>query len=265
MVDRRAVDRRALVTGASSGIGREFARQLANSGYAITAVARRQPQLETLLQELPGQGHSYEVADLSTPDGVDSVGALFDQRHHDLLINNAGYSTFEPFYSSPLQQQRDVLGVNCDALLQLAHHFLRNARRGDALINLASIVAYLPTPAQPVYSASKAFIASFSECLWEEQRSRGVYVMGLCPGLTATEFIQTASGGESDGQNLPAALTQSTGEVVSEALDALRRRRKPIVVTGRANRAMVGLMPRLLSRFRLLKTLAVMGDPERAL
>lgn len=258
-------DKRALVTGASSGIGREFAKQLAHEGYRITAVARRQAQLESLLDELPGQGHSFQLADLSIPKGIDTVGALLDQQHHDLLINNAGYSTFEPFFSSPLQQQRNVLGVNCDALLQLAHHFLRNAGPGDALINLASIVAYLPTPAQPVYSASKAFIASFSECLWEEQRSRGVYVMGLCPGLTATEFIQTASGGQSDGQNLPAALTQSTSEVVGEALAALRRRRKPIVVTGRPNRMMVALMPRLLSRFRLLKMLAVMGDPERAL
>jgi len=116
-----------------------------------------------------------------------------------------------------------------------------------------------------VYSASKAFIASFSECLWEEHRRRGVYVMGLCPGVTQTEFISRATGGESDGQTLPAALTQTTEQVVSEALRALDSRRKPIIVTGRINRLMVALMPRLMSRFRLLKTLAIMGDPERAL
>ena len=133
------------------------------------------------------------------------------------------------------------------------------------LINLSSIVAVLPTPTQPIYSASKAFIASFSECLWEEQRKRGVYVMGLCPGVTQTEFISSATGGAADGQGLPAVLTQTTAQVVNEALVALARRRKPIIVTGRANRVMFALLPRLLSRFRLLKALAVMGDPERAL
>ena len=83
-------DKRALVTGASSGIGREFAKQLAHEGYRITAVARRQAQLESLLDELPGQGHSFQLADLSIPKGIDTVGALLDQQHHHLLINNAG-------------------------------------------------------------------------------------------------------------------------------------------------------------------------------
>ena len=158
-----------------------------------------------------------------------------------------------------------MLDVNCGALLTLSHHFLNQARPGDALINLSSVVASLPTPAQPVYSASKAFIASWSECLWEEHRERGVYVMGLCPGITETEFINAASGGTSDGQTLPAAFTQSAEQVVGEALRALEARRKPIVVTGRVNRVMIALLPRLLSRFRLLKMLAVVGDPKRAL
>ena len=256
---------RALVTGASSGIGREFAVQLAHRGYRVTAVARREDRLTELLETLPGEGHRYLVADLTTREGVDIAAADIDAQHCDLLINNAGYSVFEPFYQSELREQQDILSVNCGALLTLAHHFLRQAHSGDALINLASIVSFLPTPAQPVYSASKAFIASFSECLWEEQRSRGIYVMGLCPGITQTEFITAATGGDADGQTLPAALIQSTEQVVTQALVALQKRRQPIVVTGRINRWMVALMPRLLSRFRLLKTLAVMGDPERAL
>ena len=161
-----------------------------------------------------------------------------------------------------LQQQ--ILEVNCGAVVSLSHAFLRQAEAGDALVNLASVVAYLPTPAQPMYSASKAFIAAFSECLWEEQRHRDVYVMGLCPGLTETEFIQVATGGEADGGNLPGALTQTTGQVLDEAMQALEQRKRAIVITGRPNRLM-GLLPRFISRHRLIKLLAVMGDPERAL
>ena len=257
--------KRAIVTGASSGIGREFSIQLANRGYHITAVARRESHLQELMDELTGEGHSYLVADLSLATGVSKVAESVSADHCHLLVNNAGYSDFQPFHSAPLQLQQDMLSVNCGAVVTLAHHFLNQADEGDALINLSSIVAVLPTPTQPIYSASKAFIASFSECLWEEHRTRGVYVMGLCPGITETGFISAATGGEADGQTLPAALTQTSGAVVKEALVALNRRKKPIVVTGWLNRAMFALMPRVMSRFTLLKTLAVMGDPERAL
>jgi short-subunit dehydrogenase len=146
----------------------------------------------------------------------------------------------------------------------LSHAFLHQSEQGDALINLSSIVAFLPTPAQPMYSASKAFIASFSECLWEEHRKRGVYVMGLCPGITQTEFIDKATGGDATGQTLPQAMIQTTAEVVGEALQALSARKKAIIVTGWINRMML-IMPRFLTRHRLLKVLSVIGDPDNAL
>lgn len=256
--------KRALVTGASSGIGREFAVQLASLGYRITGVARREDRLRELLDELPGDGHAYLVADLGTRGGMQLAMDELQREHVNLLINNAGLSVFEPFYESELEQQHNILAVNCESLMKLAHAFLRQSERGDALINLSSIVAFLPTPAQPMYSASKAFIASFSECLWEEHRERGVYVMGLCPGITQTEFIESATGGDADGQTLPSALIQTTGEVVAEALRALAVRNKAIIVPGRINRLMM-LMPRILTRHRLLKVLAVIGDPDNAL
>jgi len=255
---------RALVTGASSGIGREFALQLARQGYVVTGVARREHELRTLVAELPGEGHRFLVADLADTEGVRRVAQVLSTERINLLVNNAGYSVFEPFYQSALARQQDILQVNCAAVVALAHAFLQQAQRGDALINLGSVVSFLPTPAQPMYSASKAFIASFSECLWVEQKPRGVYVMGLCPGVTETEFIRNASGGAADGSNLPRAFTQTAGAVVGEALVALRKRRKAIVVTGWRNRAMM-LLPRVLSRQRLLKILAVAGDPERML
>ena len=159
--------KRALVTGASSGIGREFAVQLAAQGYTVVGVARREDRLKELLSVLPGDEHSYLVADLGSQAGVQSVMDAMQGERFNLLINNAGLSVLEPFYESSLSTQQNILSVNCESLMKLAHTFLRQSEQGDALINLSSIVAYLPTPAQPMYSASKAFIASFSECLWE--------------------------------------------------------------------------------------------------
>jgi len=257
-------ERRALVTGASSGIGREFAIQLAALGYQIVAVARREDRLRSLLEELGGSGHSLIVADLASADDLERLRRYLQETRVHLLVNNAGYSVMQPFYRSALAEQRRLLDVNCTALMTLAHTFLVQAEAGDALINLASIVAFLPTPAQPLYSASKAFIASFSQCLWEEQRHRDIYVMALCPGITRTEFIHTATGGAADGRKLPGPMVQSSEAVVREALQALQRRKRAVVVTGRANRLMLQL-PRLLSRQGLLRLLAVAGDPERSL
>lgn len=256
--------KRALVTGASAGIGREFALQLANSGYTVVCVARREDKLRELIAEMPPGEHEVLVADLADVEAVANVAEVLSTAPVNLLVNNAGYSVLEPFYQSNLKQQQNILQVNCAAVVTLAHAFLQQAKPGDALINVASVVAYLPTPAQPMYSASKSFIGAFSECLWAEQRERDVYVMGLCPGVTKTDFIRTATGGQSDGENLPAALTQTSQAVVNEAMAALRKRKKAIVVTGAVNRLML-LMPRLMSRHRLIKTLAVIGDPENAL
>lgn len=258
------VTKHALVTGASSGIGHEFARQLAKQGYTVTAVARREQRLQELVHMLPGSGHSHRCVDLSSADELSALCTSVRKGAFCLLINNAGSSVLQSFSESELAVQQSLLHTNVAAVVDLSHAFLQSATAGDALINLASVVSYLPTPAQPMYSASKAFIASFSECLWEEQRHKGVYVMGLCPGVTKTEFITTATGGESDGNALPPALVQTSEEVVDEALRALHKRNKAIVVTGTVNRLMM-LMPRLLTRHRLMKVLAVIGDPDNAL
>ena len=254
----------ALVTGASSGIGREFALQLAAQGYTIIAVARRREQLQILLDEMPGDDHRFELADLADPEQVACIADLLEQQPVDLLVNNAGYSVLEPFYQAERAAQEKILAVNCGAVTTLAHAFLASSKAGDALVNVASIVSYLPTPAQPVYSATKAYISAFSECLWHEHRNRDVYVMGLCPGLTQTEFISSATGGDNDDDNLPAMMIQTATEVVDEAMLALSKRKKSIIVTGRANRMMLW-MNRLLSRHRLVKVLGFIGDPERVL
>lgn len=253
-----------MVTGASSGIGLAFARALADQGHTLTLVARREERLKSLLAELPGSNHEILIADLASDSGLSSVTNYLAKHRCNLLINNAGASVLEPFYASDIQVQQKLLALNCGATTTLAHSFLQQAQAGDALVNVASIVSYLPTPAQPLYSASKAYLAALSECLWEEQRTRGVYVMALCPGITRTEFIATATGGKSGDDNLPALMVQTADDVVTEALAALAKRRKAIIVTGRANRMMLWL-PRLLSRHRLINVLAKLGDPETAL
>ena len=255
---------RALVTGASSGIGYEFARQLATAGYSVIGVARSEDKLQTLVNELDGDGHEYLVADLSSAAGQQAVCDKIGEQHLDLLVNNAGLTSFDPFYSSPAEKQHALFAVDCESVVKLSHAFLKQSHTGDALVNVSSVVGFLPTPAQAIYSGSKAFSIAFSECLHEEHRKRGVYVMALCPGLTRTEFITNATGGEADGSNMPESMFQSTEAVVSEAMQGLKRRGKAVLVTGWVNRLML-LLPRVLTRHRLLKILAVMGDPEKQL
>ncbi|QFU77241.1 SDR family NAD(P)-dependent oxidoreductase [Halioglobus maricola] len=251
----------AMVTGASSGIGWAFATRLAEEGYAVCAVARREDRLEQLVGHLPGAGHSYLAADLANDEDLAAVGAELSTGAYQLLVNNAGLSVMEPFGEAPLAAEQNLLNVNINAVVALAHAFLAHGAEGDALVNVGSVVSYLPTPAMAAYSGSKAFITTFSECLWSQQRERGVYVMALCPGMTETEFISAATEGESDFSSLPDAMVQSPEEVVSEALQALDRRRDAVVVTGRSNR-LLSQLPRLMSRSRLIRLMSKMGDPE---
>ena len=115
--------------------------QLAAQGYTVVAVARREDRLKELLTVLSGDGHSYLVADLGSQAGVQSVMEAMQGERVNLLVNNAGLSVLEPFYESSLSTQQNILSVNCESLMKLAHTFLRQSERGDALINLSSIVA----------------------------------------------------------------------------------------------------------------------------
>ncbi|WP_431683475.1 SDR family NAD(P)-dependent oxidoreductase [Kitasatospora sp. KL5] len=215
------------MTGASSGIGREFARRLAADGHRVIAVARREDRLRSLLAEL-GPGHSRLAADLATEPGRQQVAEVLAHQRVHLLVNNAGTAVEGCFAEVPLARALETVRLNCDALLALAHAFLARARSGDALLNVASTLAFAPAPGLAVYSATKAFVASLSEALWAEHKDRGVHVMGLCPGPTATE--------SQPHHDTPAVLVRTPEQVVAAALDALRRRNRPTVVPGAANR-----------------------------
>ncbi|MFE2165471.1 SDR family NAD(P)-dependent oxidoreductase [Streptomyces sp. NPDC059447] len=215
------------MTGASTGIGRTFARELTATGYAVTAVGS-EDQLRTLVDEL-GSGHRYLVADLATADGQGLVADEPARHPVGLLVNNAGTAHHGPFTETTAQDALTAIRLNCEAVVALAHAFLAQARPSDALINVSSTLAYAPTPGLAVYSPSKSFVTSLSEALWHEQRPYGVYVMGLCPGTTATDSQSLSH------EDAPAALTQTPGALVAAALRALDRRARPTVVSGTAN------------------------------
>ena len=248
-------NKKALVTGASEGIGRAFAKKLAQEGYTITAVARNESRLKELVGELTGASHVYQTADLASEEGIEKISTELRNTHYDLLVNNAGFSTFGAFAELTLAENQKMIRVNCEALVAFSHAFLKNAKAGDTLINVSSVLGFLPMPAQGIYAATKAFVTSFSESLWHAQRSKGVYVMGLCPGTTRTEFANRAGG---DSSKLPKVGSQSSEEVVEVAMKALKYRTEPIVVTSTLNTALVSL-PRLLSRKLLVK---IMGQIE---
>lgn len=237
-------ERKALVTGASGGIGRVFAQRLAQEGYRVTAVARSEGRLQELVSEL-GAECRYLVADLSTSEGMAVVTDELGQESYDLLVNNAGVGVYGAFDEMPLEKHLELIRLNCDAQVVLAYAFLKTAKRGDAVVNVSSMLGFTGMPTFSVYSATKAFVRSFSETLWFEQKDRGVYVMALCPGPTSSNF-HDASGGTVQNRP-PSAMTQTPEQVVEEAMKALVARSQPTVITGTSTRAMVAVTRRLLN------------------
>ncbi|MBA3655424.1 MAG: SDR family oxidoreductase [Actinobacteria bacterium] len=245
---------RALVTGASSGIGLAFARRLAADGNDLVVVARSGGRLHELAEELKRTHRSEAevlVADLTTPDGVAAVERRLADTSQavDLLVNNAGFGTFGRFAELPIDKEVEEIELNVVALVRLTRAVLPGliARRTGGVINVASIAAYQPGPWEATYCATKAFVHSFSQALHEEVKSSGVKVLSLCPGFTVTEF-QDRSGADSSG--VPGFVTQTADQVVDAALKAYRRGRA-IRVPGGPNKVLAAtarLSPQLMAR-----------------
>jgi len=245
--------RNVLITGASEGIGRALALRLADEGYAITAAARNEKRLQDLMTDLNADHHTYRIADLATTEGVAAIATELAADRYHLLINNAGFGIYGAFYQAELPKLETMMRLNCDALVALSHAFLQQAEKGDALINVSSALAFMPMPSGGTYAATKAFVTSFTESLWYEQKDRGIYVMGLCPGVTATHFHDRAGGDETNRP--PAAITQTPEEVVETAMQALAKREKPTVVSGVKNKLVTNLT-RMLPRKGIVKMMA---------
>ena len=185
-----------LVTGASSGLGEEFARQLAARRSNLVLVARSADRLEALAEQLRA-GHGVTVttlpADLSRADEVSRVVAFTATNPVHVLVNNAGFGTYGSFASLNPAREQDEVMVNSAAAVALAHAVLPGmlARGTGGIITVASSIAFQPSPLQAVYGATKAFGLAFSEALWAETRGSGVRIVALCPGPTATGFFSS--------------------------------------------------------------------------
>jgi short-subunit dehydrogenase len=234
---------RALVTGASSGIGLEFARALRRRGMTLVLVARRADRLRSLAEQL-GSGADVLAlpTDLTAPEGV---GALVGELRArglaiDLLVNNAGMGHTGRFSEQKPAVIREMLALNITAVVELTQAFLPDMlRRGQgAIVNVASNAAFQPVPFLNVYAATKAFVLSFTEGLAEEVKGTGIKVQALCPGITATEFLDVA---ETHSGLLVRRMPMMTAEdVVAASLAGLERGRVR-VVAGFANRALATL------------------------
>jgi short-subunit dehydrogenase len=229
----------ALITGASSGIGREFARQLANRARAIVLVARRSERLADLRDELLNRNPNLEVhvrvVDLADKAQIelliDSVAR--DKIDVDLLINNAGLGDSGAFaISDPIRNEQMAL-VNIVALTSLTRRLLPQmiANRRGGILNVSSSAGFLPIPGDAVYAATKAYVTSFSEAIRAELRGKGVSVCAVCPGPVRTEFQQVAKRPGAQPEMGSRIFFVSTEQVVREALVALEADR-PLVIPG---------------------------------
>src|SRR5712664_3411634 len=220
-----------LITGASSGIGEAFARKLAALGHNLLLVARSEDKLITLCNEVGrarGIRAQYVAIDLSEPE---APARLFEETKSrdlqiDFLINNAGFGSMGDFAKLPLDLELKMIELNVRSLVELTHRFLQpmRERKGGTIINVASTAGFQGVPFMATYAATKAFVLSFSEGLWEENRTRGIKVMALCPGVTDTNFFAA-----SHMQRPPARTSQTVDEVVDTALRALRRGKSSVV------------------------------------
>ncbi|HET9787369.1 MAG TPA: SDR family oxidoreductase [Pyrinomonadaceae bacterium] len=229
-----------LITGASSGIGEAFARRLAGRGRNVLLVARSEDKLVSLCNEL-GRINSiraqYVAIDLSKRD---SPARLFDETEKrglfiDMLVNNAGFGSMGRFTGLDLARELEMIDLNVKALVDLTHRFLipMQARKQGIIINVASTAGFQPVPFMATYAATKAFVLSFSEALWEENRPHGVHVMALCPGVTETNFFEAAK-----IQKPPLRGAQTPEDVVETALRGLSRG-KSHIVSGWTNLLMI--------------------------
>ncbi|HEX8296728.1 MAG TPA: SDR family oxidoreductase [Chthoniobacteraceae bacterium] len=226
----------ALVTGASSGLGEEFARQLAPHARSLILVARRLDRLEALRAELQRPGltvhcHAVDLADAEQTEAFLAELAARGERV-TFLINNAGVGDHGFFQQSEWSRVEAMLQVNITALTRLTHALLPElvrAKRG-AILNVSSIASLLPLPKMAVYAASKAYVTSFSEALRGELRATGVTVTAVCPGPVNTEFFHIAERPNSgERMRTPEFFKVPAAEVAREALDAVARDRARVI------------------------------------
>jgi len=252
----------ALVTGASSGIGEAFARELAARGMNVVLVARSKDKLEVLARELTSKhGIRADVirADLGVPDGAESVFAETEKRGIavTMLVNNAGFATYGPFQTTDLAREQEEILVNVYSLVTLTRLYLPKllASKGAAIVNVASTAAFQPLPYMAVYGASKSFVLSFNDALWAQLKGTNVTALALCPGPVKTRFAGVVGAEEA------MVGTPDTAEfVVRSALRALEGKRSFVVP--RFRQYVLANLSRILPRTVVASTTAKVLKPR---
>ncbi len=238
----------ALVTGASSGIGSEIARELARRGHGVTLVARREDRLKALADEL-ANAHNIRTevlaADLTDADSRGYLPQLIEERGLtvDILVNNAGFTTMGPVYRATRSDELAMVRTNVEAVVDLCTLFVAGmvTRHRGAVLNTASTAAFQPLPAQAGYGASKAFVLSYGRALGAELRGTGVSVTTLCPGPVATGFAEVAGMTDAEaGEALPKIMWVSAEDVAKAAVEGLAAGRS-VVIPGTVNRTAAAL------------------------
>jgi len=256
----------AVITGASSGIGVEFAKRFAARGANLVLVARRKDRLLAVAKEIKS-AHQVNVdvivADLSEVGAAEKLFKSLQRKkiQVDIMVNNAGFGTMGEFKNSSINRVTEEIQLNISTLVQLSRLAIPGmVERGNGVVvNIASTAAYQPVPYMAVYAATKAFVLSFTEALWGELDGTGVSALALSPGGTKTEFFEVASEGKrTDGFG----MMQTVEQVVETAMVALDKNNPPpSVISGGMNAAMAR-SGRLISRKALIKVARSMFKPK---
>jgi len=232
----------ALVTGASSGIGAEIARRLAERGHGVVLVARREDRLRELANELAdryGVRAEALAADLETQSGRDAMANALEALglEIEILVNNAGFGDSGHVHKAEREKLVRMVRLNCEAVTDLQARYVPAmvGRRRGAVINVASMAAFQPIPATATYAASKAFVLSLSEATSEELAGTGVGVTAVCPGPVKTEFGAVANV-EASEQSVPEAFWTPVERVAAEAVSGAENGKRVVVPGGFLNR-----------------------------
>jgi short-subunit dehydrogenase len=255
----------ALVTGASSGIGEALARRIARDGRHIVLVARRGDRLETLARELKdahGVTAHVIIEDLVRPGAARELVEEVERRGLtvDWLVNNAGFGTSGRFDRLPVDGELDEIRLNVEVLVELTGRCLPAmvARKAGVVMNIASVAAFTPGPFMSTYSATKAFVLTFTEGIAAELRGTGVQVLCVCPGFTRTEFQRKA---EVDVSGIPSFAWMSAEQVADQAVRAVGR--GPVLVNGAMNNLMTAAL-RFVPRGLVSRATAALLKPKEA-